>query len=87
MLLVIVTAGSTVISKDVYEGDDVQANAILDKLRIENPTYAYSVVDKVTFEITQMSVKVSKDQDDWEVAKAKGTDFAINFLAKKMGLQ
>lgn len=85
MRLVIVKNGVDVVGKEVYEGDDAKIDAIISQARISNPTLTYEEVDTAAFD--SETVVLGQDQQDWKSEKAKGTKEAIDFLAKKLGLE
>lgn len=76
--------GSNVVGKNVYSGDDEKADTLV--LR-DAGNFVAQEVSCDTFDQTPLAAKASPDQAEWLAAKAGGPDQAIDFLAKRLGLE
>lgn len=68
-----------IVSKDVVSGGSKDAQILIDVGALE--------VDFATFGLTSTIPVASKDQTDWQTAKLAGTQQALNYMAKKLGLE
>lgn len=66
-----------VVGKDVYAGDE--SKIVIGPLS--------TAVDQMTFDATQLTVKVTPEQTAWQTAKVSGMDAALTFLGKRFGLE
>lgn len=87
MKLILVKDGSTVVGKEVHEGDDETVSTLIETQRLDNPDLSYEEVGQKIFDAAEMTVIPSKETSDWQSAKSKGIDAAISFIAAKLGLE
>lgn len=81
----IVKDGVTVVGKDAYEGDDEKIDSLIAEYKTQNPKFTVSEIDQETSDATQMTMPRTKL--DWQSAKQLGTDSAISYIAKQLGLE
>lgn len=72
-----------VIEKRVYAGDTSNVQALLAKEG--KPYEIYDDVQGTAFDDAKLAP--TKNQTDWQAAKNKGTDAALDFIAKTLGLE
>lgn len=87
MKFILVKHGSNIVGKNVYDGDDDANGELIGKARLADKDLTYEEVDETTFDTSIIIPIQTKDQTDWQSAKAKGTDSALGFIAKKLGLE
>lgn len=89
MIGVIVKDKGVIVSKDVYGGDSAESMKIIAQKQQGNKALTFEVYDdsdpnwKTSFE----SSTVNLAQTEWLTEKAKGTDAAIDYIAKRLGLE
>lgn len=87
MKFILVKDGLTVVGKDVYCGDDSANSDLIQQAQEKNLSLVYQEVDEKEFDSTAIVSPVSKEKTSWQTEKAKGTDQALSFLAKQLGLE
>lgn len=93
MIGVIVKNGAKIVAKDVYAGDDAESLKAISQKAQQDKTLTFEVHSdsdhdwKTSFEASPVDVQVTAEKSEWQVVKAKGTATAIDYLAKKLGLE
>jgi len=87
--IIVQDQNGTVISKDIYAGNDVANRELIQSAREKNPTFSYTEVDEQTF--IQASVSIveedSKTPSKTEYSKISDTDSKVDFIATFLGLK
>lgn len=85
MKFILISDKNGVVGKNVYAGDDVKSQIVLDSLA-EKTGLTYTETDQTTFDASVIPSALTKDRTDWQAAK-KSTDTALAYLANKLGLE
>lgn len=93
MIGVLVRNGTSIIDKKVYAGDDDGSLKTIENDKENNPGLIFEVYldtddnwAKVFLKET-ITITSTPDQNAWQSAKLSGTNTALSFLAKKIGLE
>lgn len=93
MIGVLVTDENGNVQKRIYQGDDDTSKEVVASDMKKNPTYTFEIHQDTdpdwqeSFMDAKETIIVTKSQTDWQIAKAVGSNAAISFLAKRLGLE
>lgn len=79
--------GLTVTDKSALEGDDSKIDLSISNYKLSNPSLIITEVDQSTFDKTVYVPLQTAEQQAWLASKSAGSQQAILFIAKKLGLE
>lgn len=87
----IAKTGSTIIEKQVIEGDNVKIDALVDQYKLNHPGFVVLELDQSAFDATVMVPVQSQAQKDWATFKVQQpTPTALQgvlYLARYLNLE
>lgn len=87
MLNIIVKDQGVIVGKEVYSGDDNASRAAIEEKRKKNPQLEYIETEDAVFSVTETAPVETKEETDWQVAKGKGLEAMVLFIAKQLELE
>lgn len=93
MIGVLIKDGVNIIDKQVFVGDEAVVGLNISQQTAKNPQWSFEIHKdtdpdwKTAFETIKTSPIATQEQMNWQTVKGLGTNAAIDFLAKKMGLE
>ena len=90
MIGVIIKQDGKIVSKDVYAGDDEEIMKIIEQKKDEYKDLTFEVyrdTDDDWKTVFESAISEVKENSDWKREKQKGISFAVDFIAKKLGLE
>lgn len=89
MIYVIVNKNGVPVSKEAYGGDTSNLKEQLSKRAANDKATTFDVYDDSqvsVFDNVSVEAALPSEKMDWQTAKSKGMDTALDFIASKLGL-
>lgn len=90
MIGIAISKDGTVINKEVYAGDTSKIEEQIKTRQVASPDLIFDIYDDskmADFAAIEMKSVPDKSISGWQAAKKQGTDEAISYLAKQLGLE